>query len=163
MNIGLVAQSWTVPRPLRAAWSRGEKTSFRRTVSEFFAENAHEPWRLALAVGLGLFLGIAPMWGVQTFATALAAHWLRLNKAVAVLASNISIPPVLPFILYAALALGHWMFTGQTLDFAAREMTRARALDYVWHWFVGSLALALIVSAIGIGTTYTLARLRQKR
>lgn len=163
MNIGLVAQSWTVPRSLRMAWSRGETIPFRRALSEFFGENAHEPWRLSLAVGLGLFLGIAPLWGFQTVATAVAAHWLRLNKATAVLASNISIPPVLPLILYAALALGHWMFTGQALDFAAREMTKARALDYVWHWFVGSLVLASVVAAIGIGTTYALLRLNHKR
>lgn len=163
MNIGLVAQSWTVPRSLRIAWSRGEKISFRRALSEFFSEHAHEPWRLSLAVGLGLFLGIAPLWGFQTLATAVAAHWLRLNKAIAVLASNISIPPVLPFILYAALVLGHWMFTGKLVDFTAKEMTKALVLDYLWHWFIGSLVLATIVSAIGVGTTYTFARLSHKR
>ena len=162
MNIGLVAQSWTVPRVLRAAWSRGEKTSFRRALAEFFGENAHEPWRMSLAVGLGLFLGIAPLWGFQTLATAVAAHWLRLNKAIAVLASNISIPPVLPFILYAALALGHWMFTGQLVDFSAKEITKEVVLDYLWHWFVGSLVLASIVAAIGIGATYTLARMTRR-
>ncbi len=162
MNIGLVAQSWTVPKSLRAAWSRGEKTSFRRALSEFFGEHAHEPWRMSLAVGLGLFLGIAPMWGVQTVATAVAAHWLRLNKAIAVIASNISIPPFLPFILYAALALGHWMFTGEMVDISAKEMTKARALDFLWHWFVGSLVLASLVAAIGIGATYTLARMKRR-
>ncbi len=163
MNIGLVAQSWTVPKSLRAAWSRGEKTSFRRAMSEFFSEHAHEPWRMSLAVGLGLFLGIAPMWGVQTIATAVAAHWLRLNKAIAVLASNISIPPVLPFILYAALALGHWLFTGQMIDFKAREMTKAVVLDYLSYWFVGSLLLATIVGALGVAATYTLARMTRKK
>lgn len=163
MNIGLVAQSWTVPRSLRIAWSCGETISFQHALAEFFGENAHEPWRLSLAVGLGLFLGIAPLWGFQTLATAVAAHWLRLNKAIAVLASNISIPPVLPFILYAALALGHWMFTGKLVDFTAKEMTKALVLDYLWHWFIGSLVLASIVAAIGIGTTYTFARLSHKR
>jgi len=163
MNIGLVAQSWTVPRSLRAAWSRGEKISFRNALSEFFSEHAHEPWRMSLAVGLGLFLGIAPLWGFQTLATAVAAHWLRLNKAIAVLASNISIPPVLPFILYAALALGHWMFTGQGIDLSPAQMTRAKVLEYVWHWFVGSLALGTIVATLGIGVTYSLARLTRTR
>ena len=163
MNIGLVAQSWTVPRSLRAAWSRGEKTSFRKALAEFFSEHAHDPWRMSLAVGLGLFLGIAPLWGFQTLATAVAAHWLRLNKAIAVLASNISIPPILPFILYAALALGHWMFTGHTLDFTPDQMTKAKVLEYVWHWFIGSLVLATLVGTLGIGITYTLARWSHKR
>ena len=33
--------------------------------AEFFAEHAHEPWRMAVAVGLGLFIGIAPIWGLS--------------------------------------------------------------------------------------------------
>ena len=70
---------------------------------------------------------------------------------------------MLPFILYAALALGHWMFTGKLVDFTAKEMTKALVLDYLWHWFIGSLVLASIVAAIGIGTTYTFARLGHKR
>jgi hypothetical protein len=36
-------------------------------------------------------------------------------------------------------------------------------LDYLWHWFVGSLLLASIVAAIGIGTTYTLARMARRK
>jgi uncharacterized protein (DUF2062 family) len=86
-----------------------------------------------------------------------------LNKAIAVLASNISIPPILPFILYAALALGHWMFTGHTLDFTPDQMTKAKVLEYVWHWFIGSLVLATLVGTLGIGITYTLARWSHKR
>ena len=100
MNIGLVLQSWFVPRTLRVAWSFGQKKTLRKTIAEFFAEHAHEPFRLSLAVGLGLFFGIAPIWGYQMIVAAAVAHWLRLNKAITLLASNISIPPVMPFILY---------------------------------------------------------------
>ena len=38
MNIGLVLQSWFVPRPLRVAWSQGQRWSLRKTVREFFIE-----------------------------------------------------------------------------------------------------------------------------
>lgn len=163
MNIGLVAQSWTVPRSLRAAWSRGEKISLRRALAEFFSEHAHEPGRLSLAVGLGLFFGIAPLWGVQMLVTGIAAHWLRLNKAIALVASNISIPPMMPFILYGSLALGHWLFTGQAIDLTPAQMTKARALEYLVHWLVGSLALGTLVATLGTGVTYALARLTRPR
>ena len=165
MNIGLVWQSWFVPRPLRVAWSVGEKKSLRITVAEFFADNAHEPGRLAAAVGLGLFFGIAPLWGLQTVTALAVAHWLRLNKAITLLASNISVPPMMPLILYAALAFGHWMFTGANLgfDFSPSQMTRARALDYLWQWLAGSVALAALVAGLGTLIAYGLARLVRKK
>ncbi len=163
MNIGLVLQSWFVPRTLRVAWSFGEKKTIRKTMGEFFAEHTHDPLRLSLAVGLGLFFGIAPFWGYQMIMAAAAAHLLRLNKAITLLASNISIPPMMPFILYGALALGHWMFAGQPLDLSPHQMTKARALEYLWQWIVGSLALASVMAALGTLLTYGAARLLARK
>jgi uncharacterized protein (DUF2062 family) len=165
MNIGLVLQSWFVPRTLRIAWSYGEKKSLRNSCAEFFVEHAHDPLRLSLAVGLGLFFGIAPIWGYQMIAAAAAAHFLRLNKAITVLASNISIPPMMPLILYSALALGHYLMTGQKLilDFPVQQITKAGALEYLKQWLVGSLALAFLVAAVGTVTAYSVARLVRKR
>jgi uncharacterized protein (DUF2062 family) len=116
---------------------------------------------LAGAVGVGLFFGIAPLWGIQTVTAVAVAHVLRLNKAIALLASNISIPPMMPFILYTALALGHWLFTGEHLgfDFSPSEMTRARVLEYLGQWLAGSVVLATLVAGVGTLITYGVARL----
>jgi uncharacterized protein (DUF2062 family) len=163
MNIRLVLQSWIVPQKLRVAWSLGKKESWREMTRDFFSENAHEPAQLALAVGIGLFCGIAPIWGFQMIATLSLAHWLRLNKAIALLASNISIPPVIPFILYGELVLGHRICTGGGLDFSRQQMTRALAMQYFWQWCVGSLVLAVALGVMGTIATYFAARLcRQK-
>jgi uncharacterized protein (DUF2062 family) len=163
MNIGLVLQSWVIPRTLRVAWSLGEHKPLGRIIGEFFADHAHEPANLAWAVGLGLFCGIAPIWGYQMLAAVMLAHLLRLNKAIAVVASNVSIWPFTPFILYGALMLGHWLFTGEGLSFSPQQMTRARALQYVWHWFVGSLVLGAAVAGVGALTTYAVARGLRRR
>ena len=163
MNIGLVLQSWIVPQSLRTAWSFGKRKTLRQTITEFFVEHAHEPARAALAVGLGLFCGIAPIWGYQMLAAATLAHLLRLNKAIALVASNISIPPMMPFILYGGLALGHWLLTGQRLSFSGQQITRALALQYLGQWCVGSVALGAVVGTMGTLTTYSVARLFRQR
>ena len=163
MNIGLVLQSWCVPQALRADWSQGRRDSVRQTIGLFFAENAHDPLRLACAVGLGLFFGILPIWGFQMLAAAAVAHRLRLNKAITLLASNISIPPVAPFIIYGALALGHWLFTGQGLNISPQLMTRKLALEYAWEWGVGSLVLGAAVALTGTLVAYGVARLVRHR
>jgi hypothetical protein len=48
------------------------------------------------------------------------------------------------------------------VDFSAKEMTKSVVLDYLWHWFVGSLVLATMVASVGIGATYTLARMTRR-
>ena len=163
MNIGLVLQSWFVPQELRAAWSHGEKKGFREATKEIFSDHAHEPFRLALAVGIGLFCGLAPIWGFQMISTLALAHRLRLNKMIALLASNISIPPVIPFILYGELVLGHRVCTGGTLEFSRKEISRALVLQYFWQWCIGSLILAIALGLIGIITTYGVARLVRRK
>ena len=163
MNIGLVLQSWFVPLTLRTAWSYGKRASFRATVREFFSEHAHDPLRMSLAVGLGLFFGILPIWGFQMIVAAAAAHFLRMNKAITLVASNISIPPMMPFILYGALALGHWMFTGQRIDLSLDQMTKTKALEYLWQWAVGSVAVGAIAAVAGMLLTYVIARVFRSR
>jgi len=163
MNIGLVLQSWFVPRSVRTAWSFGRRYTFWQIVRDFFAEHAHEPARLSFAVGLGLFCGIAPIWGYQMITAAALAHFLRLNKAIALVASNISIPPVMPFILYGGLALGHWLFTGDQLQLSAEQMTRSRVVEYLVEWCVGSVVLGALVAMFGMLITYAVARVVQKQ
>lgn len=167
MNILLVLQSWFVPLSLRAAWSRGERRGFRHVIAEFFTDNAHEPGRMSGSVGVGLFFGIAPLWGVQLLAALWVAHRLKLNKIVAGVASNISIPPMIPFIFYAALSLGHRLMTGKWFEFVAKPASRAEWLSlakaHAIEWAIGSFALAAIVSIAGMILTYGIARLVRKK
>jgi glycosyltransferase involved in cell wall biosynthesis len=157
MNIGLVLQSWFVPLTLRVAWSHGEKWSLRKTVREFFAEHTEKSSRLAAAVGLGLFFGILPIYGFQIMVGAAVAHQLRLNKATLLLASHISIPPVVPFILYGSMVLGHWIFTGQSLDISPHQITKGLTLEHFVEWIVGSVALGIAVGLAGTILTYSVA------
>ncbi len=163
MNIGLVLQSWFVPRPLRVAWSQGQRWSLRKTVREFFIEHAQQPGELSLAVGVGLFFGIVPIWGFQMIAAAAVAHRCRLNKAITLLASNISAPPLAPFVVYGGLVLGHWLFTGQVMHLAPDQVSMANVREYFGQWFVGSVALAVLAAVAGTVLTYAGARLVRRK
>jgi uncharacterized protein (DUF2062 family) len=166
-NIILVLQSWLVPLSLRVDWSYGRKDKFRHILHEFFTDNAHGPGKLAASVGVGLFFGIAPFWGAQLLISLWVAHRLKLNKAVAAVASNISIPPMMPLIFCGSLTLGSWLLTGKWFEFTFKSMSRAEwwaaAKAHAWEWAVGSLALAIIVSVTGVILTYGIARLARKK
>lgn len=162
MNMKLVMQSWFVPRGLRMEWSHGVKTSRQRTLKEIFSENAHEPGQLAAAVGLGLFFGIVPIWGIQMATVAIVAHWLRLNKAIALVASNISLGPGAIVVTAMAVVTGHWVFTGERLPIPP-PVDIHKADIYLKEWLVGSVVFAVIVGLFGTITAYLIARVVKRK
>jgi uncharacterized protein (DUF2062 family) len=162
MNILLVMQSWFVPRGLRVEWSLGVPTTRQHALREIFSENAHEPGRLACAVGLGLFFGIVPIYGIQMATVAVIAHKLRLNKAIALVASNISFGPCAIVITGFAITLGHWLFTGERLPFPP-PVDFSKTSEYIVQWLAGSLALAILVAIFGTLTAYVVTRFAKRR
>ena len=96
-----------------------------------------------------------------------AAHRLRLNKAVAAVASNISLPPMIPFLVYGSLLVGCRLLTGKPFELGFAELSGANwwatAKAYAWEWVVGSFALAVLVSLAGTAITYAVAQLVRKR
>jgi uncharacterized protein (DUF2062 family) len=160
----LSIQAFFVPAVLRRLAVRGllrgmpRAQRLRTVLHHLFSEHTETPGRLAAAVGLGLFFGIAPIWGFQMAAAAALAHRFRLNKAIALTASNISFAPVAPIILAAGLVVGHFLWTGHFVEFAPQNAVR-QIPAYLCQWAVGSVVLAAVVGAVGAGVAFVLARL----
>jgi hypothetical protein len=87
---------------------------------------------------------------------------LRLNKAIALVASNISLPPVAFLITAVSILLGHWIFTGQRLPFPP-PIDFSKTGEYLGQWIIGSFALASVAAVVGILTTYFVARIFWKK
>jgi glycosyltransferase involved in cell wall biosynthesis len=118
--------------------------------------NSDEPdWLKAFSVGFGVFMGIVPLWGFQLLIAISLSFLFRLNKALVIVAANISIPPMIPLILYLSYLTGAlWMGDrAQHISFhqkATIELMQNNSLQYIW----GAITLA-IASGIGVsGLTY---------
>jgi len=55
------------------------------------------------------------------------------------------------------LILGHWLRTGQFVEFAPESVARQIPL-YLWDWIAGSIILAALVGLLGGCATYLIAR-----
>ena len=64
------------------------------------------PWRVALALAVGVFLSFTPFWGFQTLLALLVAWICRLNRAVTVAGTWINLPWFAPFVYAGALKIG---------------------------------------------------------
>lgn len=105
-------------------------------------------YKLATAVGFGVFMGIVPIWGYQMIAAATLAHFFRLNKTLVLVSSNISIPPMIPLIVFASFKLGS-LFVAEpvSLNFSA-NIGLGDIQTSVIQYLIGSLALATAASSV---------------
>ena len=56
------------------------KENIRRFVADNITRSRDSNPQLAASIGLGIFFGIAPLWGYQMIAAAVTAHFTHLNK-----------------------------------------------------------------------------------
>lgn len=116
----------------------GPKEVFRR----YFYDPSESSLSIASAIGMGVFLGIAPFWGWQIVLIVLFAHLLKLNKAIALLAGHISIPPMIPFILAASYFTGGWIMGSSMPESWSQEVTFELVKANLWQYIVGAFILA---------------------
>jgi glycosyltransferase involved in cell wall biosynthesis len=128
------------------------KKSFKRFIKEDVLESDGTNRTKAFSIALGVFIGFSPLWGFHTLLTISLSVLFKLNKVLAFVASNVSLPPFIPFIIAAALFLGSPFVHGESNILSQEwnfELIKNNLLQYV----IGSFILATAMSAIsGIAT-----------
>jgi glycosyltransferase involved in cell wall biosynthesis len=125
-----------------------KEKGFKRFWSEDILKSQDPPHRKAAAIALGLFVGISPLWGLHTMLVFLLATVFKLNKVIAFLFSNISIPPLIPVIIYASYQAGSLM-TGNGFSWELKLEdfdSTTEVFQGLWQYVLGSFALAGMVA-----------------
>jgi glycosyltransferase involved in cell wall biosynthesis len=118
--------------------------------------------RLSFAAGFGAFMGIFPIWGYQMLVAFFLAHLLKLNKAFVLLASNISIFPLTPFIMYLGFIMGKW-FVQNPVDLTFNmHITFATVKTSLIQFFIGSIVLAIITGIAVTLLAYIFLRIKRR-
>jgi len=115
------------------------------------------------SIALGLFMGIVPIWGFQLMTAIALAFLLRLNKVLVVLAANISVPPMIPLIIWLSLQLGRFWMPGEVPPMVFSS-------DLSWHdidvharqYVYGSITLAVLTALAGGLVTLALLKIRTR-
>ena len=140
-----------------------KKKSVKGFIKEYIADSSDSNSKVTLSVMLGLFIGVLPVWGWQMMLAFGLAHFFKLNKFVTVAASNISIPPILPLILYLSYKAGGWV-----LGTKASTAVYSSGFDFQWikanfvQYLVGSIIFGIILSLALSSITYLLLQIFRK-
>ncbi|MFH0865727.1 MAG: DUF2062 domain-containing protein [Bacteroidota bacterium] len=125
----------------------------RKSVREFIKNNIlaskDSNTKIVLSVMFGVFMGIVPIWGYQLITAIALAYVFRLNKAIVIVAANISIAPILPLVLYISylmggLVLGCGVSNIGTVSTITFDFVKSNFIQYIAGSIIFAVTLALV-------------------
>ncbi len=115
------------------------------------------------SIALGAFMGIVPIWGFQLTAGIALAHFLKLNKALVVLAAHISIPPMIPFIVFLSYKMGKPLVGNRAVDISFnKQFILSQMGQNLEQYIYGSMLLAIAVGCVFGVVSYMFLRLKKR-
>lgn len=127
---------------------------FTALFHRYLTEGA-SPKRQAVALGLGIFIGCLPLWGLHLPVCLLAGWAFGLNRLKMYVAANVSNPLFSPFLIFVSVQLGAVLLQGSA---HALSFEAFRAMD---PWTFGEqLVLGSAVLGISLGLFIGLAAYR---
>jgi glycosyltransferase involved in cell wall biosynthesis len=139
------------------------RANFRELIKKHLLGPDESNFKKSASVALGIFMGISPLWGWQMAIALALAILFKLNKAITLVAANISIPPLIPFLLIASYFTGGLvldrhrtlnMDSGITMEFVKKN---------IFQYIIGSVVFGTAMSLItGLVTWVALKIFRKK-
>ncbi len=120
------------------------KENVKKFISKNITNSGESNFKIALAVALGAGCGVLPAWGYQMWIAIAVAHLTKLNKVIAVVFSNISIPPMIPFVLFGSYFLGCKLL-GNPVTLLLEQVTMESVMVNLWQYILGACALSVIL------------------
>lgn len=156
----LISFFWIYPRNFlrKLTWS-----NCRKFIRDHITHSEESNQKITYAVMLGIFMGIFPIWGYQMLITLFLAHILKLNKVIAIVAANISIPPFIPFLLYGSYLTGCKVLN-KPLELHLTNISFENVKSVLEQYLIGSIIFAAVCSALaGIITISLLTAYRRSK
>ena len=154
----LIAFLYIKPRNFFRTLFNREK--FKQMMNDHLFNPHHSAGVKAFSIGFGIFMGIIPIWGFQLVTAIFLAVLFKLNKPLVIIAANISIPPMIPLIIFLSYKTGAFWLGANA---QALQFNRAITFDTIRHnlqqYIYGSITLA-VVAGLAFGLiSYILLKL----
>lgn len=124
-----------------------KKKSFKKFIKEDVLESEGTNRVKAFSIALGVFVGFLPFAGYHTLLVISLSILFKLNKVLAFVGSNVSLPPFMPFIIAASLLLGVPFVNGNS-DIFNQEWNFDLVKNNIFQYIIGSLILSSTMSVI---------------
>ncbi|MBL7703730.1 MAG: DUF2062 domain-containing protein [Ferruginibacter sp.] len=137
----------------------------KKVLDEHLFNPHHTPQLKAMSVAFGVFMGIIPIWGFQLAAAIFLAILFKLNKPIVIVAANISIPPMIPLIIFLSYKMGAFWMGANAMHFDfSNAITLNSIQKNLQQYIFGSITLAVVTAVIfGLATFIFLKLIGKKQ
>jgi glycosyltransferase involved in cell wall biosynthesis len=148
LNTILVLISFLYIKPRNLIRKLFSKKKLKKLLDDHLFNPHHSAQLKAMSVAFGIFMGIIPIWGFQLVVAIFLAILLKLNKPLVIVAANISIPPMIPAIIFLSYKMGaFWMgASAMQIDFS-KSITLDSIKKNLLQYIYGSITLAIVAAA----------------
>ena len=121
----------------------------KKVLDEHLFNPHHSPQLKAMSVAFGIFMGIVPLWGFQLAIAIFIAILCKLNKPLVIVAANISIPPMIPVIIFLSYKMGAlWMGTSAMEVNFSNALSLTSIKQNLLQYIYGSITLAIVAAIV---------------
>jgi uncharacterized protein (DUF2062 family) len=149
LNTILVILTFLYIKPRNLFRAIADKKKRRQLLDEHILNPHHSDELKAASIAFGIFMGIIPIWGFQLAAAIFFSIILKLNKALVIVAANISIPPMIPVIIFLSYKLGaFWMGSEASAITFNQDITLRTIYNNLQQYIYGSITLAIVAALV---------------
>jgi len=135
------------------------KNKFKQLLNEHLYNPQHSAQLKAVSVAFGIFMGIVPIWGFQLVTAIFLAILFKLNKPLVIIAANISIPPMIPVIIFLSYKTGViWMGENAMHINFSNSITLESIKTNLVQYIYGSITLAVAAGIVSGLLTFILLK-----
>ncbi|AEA43439.1 DUF2062 domain-containing protein [Fluviicola taffensis] len=151
----LIALAWYYPRKFFSiqTWNIIKHEAVKPEESNF---------KKALSLGFGVFMGVIPLWGFQLLIGIPLSVLFRMNKVLFIAAANISIPPMIPVIIYWSFLFGQLFLTGTTDTSQLTEFSMNTIQTNFYQYVIGACVFAVLAFVSVFLVSFGLLKLLRK-
>jgi glycosyltransferase involved in cell wall biosynthesis len=153
---------YIVPRDfLRGLFSKKKRQQF---LTEHLLNPHHSDERKAVSIAFGVFMGIVPIWGFQLALAIFLSILFKLNKGLVIIAANISIPPMIPLIIFLSYKMGAWWMGDHAMHLVfSRDISLQDIRANLQQYIYGSITLSVLAALVLGITSYLLMKIFKRK
>jgi glycosyltransferase involved in cell wall biosynthesis len=164
LNTFLVLMTFVYIRPRNFLRRIAEKKNWRGLIYEQLFNPMQSDQLKAASVGFGVFMGIIPIWGFQLAVAIFLAILFRLNKALVIIAANISIPPMIPLVIFGSYKMGAYWMPSHATDLKLTKSLSLESIRYnLQQYIYGSISLAILAGLVFGLASFALLKLTKRK
>lgn len=149
------------------------KNNLKKIFIEQITTNSESDEKLSFTLAFGVFMGIVPIWGFQMLVAFSLAQLMKLNKTLVIIAANISLPPLIPFIMIGSYWMGGLVIGDTNMQIIIDNYKYIESGEYrtffnemghsFYQYLLGGFLLAFISGIITFVISYLAIKLTKKK